>query len=226
MGIVLGAADIIRELTSTTAEQQRWLETIKSAGSQLLSQIEGMLTYVSLGSGNTPVPAIPFSLSEVAEGAAAEARPDAERKGVAFAVQADPRLPPRVRGDPDHLRRVLLILLANAIKFTPKGGYVALIVETCESRSRDVSTVEFSVADTGTGIAPDRQERVFESLTQGDNSSTRVHQGMGMGLAIAKRTVEAMGGAIQVESAPEKGTTFSFRATFPLDPAADVSLPT
>lgn len=76
---MLGAADIIRELTSTTAEQQRWLETIKSAGSQLLSQIEGMLTYVSLGSGNTPVPAIPFSLSEVAEGAAA-ARPDAERK--------------------------------------------------------------------------------------------------------------------------------------------------
>jgi signal transduction histidine kinase len=62
LGIVLGAADIIRELTSTTAEQQRWLETIKSAGSQLLSQIEGMLTYVSLGSGNTPVPAIPFSL--------------------------------------------------------------------------------------------------------------------------------------------------------------------
>jgi signal transduction histidine kinase len=225
LGIVLGAADIIRELTSTTAEQQRWLETVKSAGSQLLSIIDGMLIYVSLGSGNAPVRAVPFSIHEVVADAAAEARQDADRNGVAFVVEADPGLPPRVRGDPDHLRRVLLVLLANAIKFTPKEGTVALNVEPCESRSRDVSTVEFSVTDTGIGIAPDRQEQIFEPLTQGDSSLTRVHRGMGMGLAIAKRTVEAMGGAIRVESAPEKGMTFSVLVTFPMDPATDISTP-
>jgi CheY-like chemotaxis protein len=157
----------------------------------------------------------PFDLKLVVETALDAVRPAAEAKGIRLQGVLDPRAGP-ITGDPDRLQQVVWNLLMNAVKFTPKGGRVQANLQRVNSH------VEIVVSDTGQGIAPDILPLIFERFRQGDSSSTRVHTGLGLGLALVKHLVELHGGTVVAQSAGEgKGATFVVKL-----PLAIAELPT
>src|SRR5258705_12189995 len=123
----------------------------------------------------------------------------ATAKGIEFLVSIMPEVPPAVRGDPHHLRQILINLAGNAVKFTERGSVTVHVSAHSESDSR--VQLKFSIRDTGIGIAPEAQARIFESFTQADQSTTRRFGGSGLGTTIAKQLVDLMGGVIGMESA-------------------------
>src|SRR5690606_28528534 len=129
-------------------------------------------------------------------------------KGLALTSTIGPGLPDRLRGDPRHLRQILVNLLSNAIKFTRHGEVACRVF--CITSSTDQALIRFEVADTGIGISKQAQSRIFDSFTQADESTTRSYGGTGLGTTIAKQLVELMGGTISVSSEPGKGSLFWF----------------
>jgi len=148
--------------------------------------------------------------------------PRAQAKGLEIACSIDPRVPDRVIGDAARLRQVLLNLAGNAVKFTEAGG-LAIMVEP----GAKPGEIGFAVRDTGIGIAPAAQARVFEEFEQADGGMTRKFGGTGLGLAISRRIVERMGGSLTLDSAVGRGATFRFTVALPAaaDPAARSALP-
>jgi len=130
----------------------------------------------------------------------------AQGKGVSLAQLVDAEVPATLQGDAARLRQIMTQVLGNAVKFTQRGEIIVRVAVSRQSESQ--MWLHFSVSDTGIGIAPDIQKHVFEAFRQGDGSQTRRFGGTGMGLAIAKHTVELMGGEIGLESEPGKGSTF------------------
>jgi PAS domain S-box-containing protein len=208
---LLGMTDLLLD-TALTPEQTTYVKAAKTSGETLLSLIDEILDFSKIEAGKLDLDARPFSLAVLVEEAVELLAPRAQAKGIEIASFVDERLPARVTGDAARLRQVLLNIAGNAVKFTECGG-VAVIVEPGE-REKDVC---LRVRDTGIGIAPQDQARIFQDFEQTDGSSTRKFGGTGLGLAISKRIVERMGGSIAVESAPGVGSTFSL--TLPLAPA-------
>ncbi|MBV9557550.1 MAG: response regulator, partial [Pseudolabrys sp.] len=157
-----------------------------------------------------------FALRELIEDAIELVAPRAQDKGIELGCFIDPHVPATVTGDPARLRQVLLNLLGNAVKFTERGG-VTIIAEPAS----ELDHVNIAVHDTGIGIAPADQPRIFREFEQADGSSTRQFGGTGLGLAISKRIVERMGGSISLDSEPGVGSTFSF--SVPLPTASDAA---
>ena len=140
--------------------------------------------------------------------------PRADTQGIDLRLDLDEDLPPWVRGDPVRLRQVLLNLLANAIKFTSEGQVSVRVERWPDEAGEDLASISFIVQDTGVGIAPEAQSRVFLPFTQADSSTTRRFGGTGLGLAICKQIVEHAGGEIGLESTPGSGSTFWFTMRF------------
>ncbi len=209
---ILGMADLLLD-TPLTPEQLTYAKAAKTSGETLLSLIEEILDFSKIEAGKLELEEAPFALVPLVEETVELLAPRAQAKDIEIASFVDARLPEKVVGDAARLRQVLLNLAGNAIKFTETGG-VALIVEPGE-RDNDV---RFLVRDTGIGLAPEDQARVFRDFEQADGSSTRKFGGTGLGLAISKRIVEHMDGHIAVESEAGRGATFSF--SVPLTPAA------
>jgi signal transduction histidine kinase/CheY-like chemotaxis protein len=210
---ILGMADLLLD-TPLSPEQLTYAKAAKTSGETLLSLIEEILDFSKIEAGKLDLEARPFALSALVEETVELLAPRAQAKDFEIASFVDDRLPGLVVGDVARLRQVLLNLAGNAIKFTEQGG-VALVVEPGE-RANDI---RFLVRDTGIGLAPQDQARVFRDFEQADGSSTRKFAGTGLGLAISKRIVERMDGCIAVDSQAGRGATFSF--TVPLPPAAD-----
>lgn len=210
---LLGMADLLLD-TSLTPEQLTYAKAAKTSGETLLSLIEEVLDFSKIEAGKLDLEPQPFALVPLVEEAVELLAPRAQTKGIEIASYVDNRLPATIVGDAARLRQVLLNLAGNAVKFTVQGG-VAVIVEPGE---RD-GDIRFLVRDTGIGLAPRDQARVFLDFEQADDSSTRKFGGTGLGLAISKRIVERMHGSIAVESAPGDGSTFSFTVALPAAPA-------
>jgi PAS domain S-box-containing protein len=208
---MLGMADLLLD-TPLTAEQVTYAKAAKTSGETLLSLIEEILDFSKIEAGKLDLEARPFALSALVEEAVELLAPRAQAKGIEIASFVDERLPAHLVGDAPRLRQVLLNLAGNAIKFTEKGG-VAVVVEPGDHAGE----VRFQVRDTGIGLAPDDQARIFREFEQADSSPTRKFGGTGLGLAISRRIVERMDGRIGVDSAPGRGATFT--ATLPLMPA-------
>jgi anti-sigma regulatory factor (Ser/Thr protein kinase) len=139
-------------------------------------------------------------------------RSQAIAKGLEFSAVIDPLLPPQLNGDPGRLRQVLLNLLGNAVKFSAQGS-ISFRLRLLEQTPTEV-TVEATVVDTGIGIDPEAQARLFRPFTQADGSTTRHYGGTGLGLVISRRLAHLMGGNLTLQSAPGRGSTFQFTATF------------
>jgi len=208
---ILGMADLLLD-TPLTPEQLTYAKAAKTSGETLLSLIEEILDFSKIEAGKLELEARPFALVPLVEETVELLAPRAQAKDIEIASFVDDRLPANVVGDAARLRQVLLNLAGNAIKFTEQGG-VAVIVEPGE-RENDI---RFLVRDTGIGLKPEDQARVFRDFEQADGSSTRKFGGTGLGLAISKRIVARMDGRIAVDSEPGAGATFSF--TVPLAPA-------
>ncbi len=206
---ILGMSDLLLD-TPLTPEQTTYAKAVKTSGETLLSLINEILDFSKIEAGRLELEARPFSLAALTEEAVELLAPRAQEKGLEIASFIDEHVPPRVTGDATRLRQVLLNLAGNAVKFTEKGG-LAVIVEPGPA----TDAITFTVRDTGIGIAPDAQARIFGEFEQADGGSTRRYGGTGLGLSIAQRIVERMGGRITVTSAPGAGSTFRFTVPFP-----------
>lgn len=201
---VLGMTELLQG-TDLTKEQSRYVDTVRRSGEALLSIINNILDFSKIEAGRMELEIIPFDLQQVANDAVAICAEDAVRKGLDLSLDLDPGLPRMFLGDPGRLRQVMVNLLGNAVKFTQEGS-VRLMLELAE----EPALVRVAVEDTGIGIPPEAQQRIFHQFAQGDESMTRKYGGTGLGLAIARQLTELMGGALEVESEPGRGSRFTF----------------
>ncbi len=209
---VIGMAGLLLE-TDLTDEQLDFAETINISADSLLQIINDILDFSKIEAGKMELEAIDFDLGRVVEEAVDLLAVPARRQGLELTCQLTEGTPGSVRGDPGRLRQILINLLNNAVKFTPRGE-VSLRVGP--DAGGEPGSVRFTVRDTGIGIPPDRRKRLFSSFYQVDASTTRKYGGTGLGLAITRQLVELMGGRIKVSSEEGKGSTFSF--TIVLEP--------
>ena len=214
---ILGMTDLLLD-TPLSAEQTTYAQAVRTSGENLSSLIEELLDFSKIEAGKLELQTQPFALAALVEETVELLAPRAQAKGLDIGSYVDPRLAQHVVGDAARLRQVLLNLAGNAVKFTETGG-VAVIVEP----SSEAGEVRFLVRDTGIGIAPDAQARIFEEFEQADGGSTRKFGGTGLGLAISRRIVERMGGYIALDSMPGQGSTFGF--LIPLPAAVDGAAP-
>ncbi|MCA6107498.1 PAS domain-containing hybrid sensor histidine kinase/response regulator [Bradyrhizobium cenepequi] len=199
---IIGMSGLLMD-TPLTPEQMTYAKAVKTSGDALLSLIEELLDYSKIEAGKIDLEERPFALSKLIEDVTELLAPRAEAKGIEIAAYIDERLPIDVVGDAARLRQVLLNLAGNAIKFTAAGG-VALVVQP-GIRPNEIS---FLVRDTGIGIAPEAQQRIFREFEQADEGIARSYGGTGLGLSISDRIVKRMGGRIALASTPGAGSTF------------------
>ena len=208
---IIGMSGLLLD-TTPTPEQATYAKAIKTSGEALMALIEELLDYSKIEAGKLDLEERPFVLSTLIEEITELLAPRAQAKHLEIASYVDERLPLEVVGDAARLRQVLLNLAGNAIKFTASGG-VALIVEP--GISNEISCL---VGDTGIGIPPEAQSRIFREFEQADERVARNYGGTGLGLAISERIVKRMGGRIRLESEPGRGSTFEI--SIPLQPSA------
>jgi PAS domain S-box-containing protein len=220
---VLGMAGLLLQ-TPLTSQQLDYGRAIRSSAEHLLVVINDILDFSKLEAGEMQLQHLDFDLDCCLESVVDILAAPAEEKGLELTVLVEGDVPRQLQGDAGRLRQVLLNLAGNAIKFTEAGevAITASVSDTGASAPEPAVTLRFEVTDTGIGIAPDDQVKLFRSFSQVDASSTRQHGGTGLGLVICKQLVELMGGAIGVESTPGQGSTFWFTAVFDRQTTATV----
>jgi signal transduction histidine kinase/response regulator of citrate/malate metabolism len=199
--------------------QRRHVATAAASGETLLALLDAILEYARLEAGTETLERRNFHLDRLIEAAADLMRPQAAAKGLALRVSLAGAAVP-VNGDPVRINRVLLNLIGNAIKFTERG-YVD--VQAALEPTGAGRVLRLSISDTGIGVAPEMQERIFEDFVQADDSIMRRFGGTGLGLAISRRLARLMGGDLAIESTPGSGSTF--RLTVPLAGAEEAAPP-
>ncbi len=222
MNAVIGFTELLRE-TPLAKEQMDYVHTIQSSAKLLLSLINDVLDYSKLDSKKVDLEKIPFSLQDLISELVKVVRLTTQEKGITIEYIVDDRIAPQIVGDSFRLQQVLTNLMANAVKFTERGGINLFI--SLQSMQKDKCVLFFSVKDTGIGIPHDKIELLFKAFSQTDGSITRRFGGTGLGLAISAELVRLMGGEIGVSSVPGIGSTFYFTATFgiPASHGIDIS---
>jgi PAS domain S-box-containing protein len=220
MNGVIGVTDLLLG-TALTAEQREMADTIRNSGTALLTIINDILDLSKIEAGKIVFEHVPFDLRKVVQACTGILAMGAREKGLELTVRIDDAVPPVVIGDAGRLRQVLTNLVSNALKFTEEGS-VRVSVSVKEDGESDVLLL-FEVSDTGIGIPLAQQERVFDSFTQADSSTTRRYGGTGLGLTISRQLVERMGGVIGVLSVPGEGSTFRFTARLGRGRAEDLA---
>ncbi|HEX2090006.1 MAG TPA: PAS domain S-box protein [Actinomycetota bacterium] len=212
LNAVIGMTGLLLD-TNLAPEQQRFAEVIRNSGDTLLSVINEILDFSKIEAGRLDLEDQPFDLSNCIESVLELVATTAAEKGLDLAYSLDPEVPQTIRGDETRLRQILLNLVNNAVKFTERGEVVLTLGATQRrggNGSEGAYELHFAVRDTGIGIPEDRMDRLFESFSQVDASTTRRYGGTGLGLAISKRLVELMNGRMWVESRVGEGSTFHF----------------
>ncbi|MBI5769976.1 MAG: response regulator [Verrucomicrobia bacterium] len=205
MNGVLGMLRVVRD-TDLTSEQRGYLKTASDSAEALLLLLNDVLDFSKIEAGRLELEAAPFPPATMARSVIDLLHARARDKGLALDLILGDSLPGVIIGDSARLRQVLVNLIGNAIKFTDKGK-VELFVD-CVERTPTKAMMHFTVKDTGIGIDSAAQERLFKPFTQADSSMSRKYGGTGLGLAISQRISQAMGGALQVSSVLNKGSTF------------------
>jgi two-component system sensor histidine kinase/response regulator len=204
---IIGMTGLTLE-TELTPEQRDSLETVQFSAFALLNVINDILDFSKIEAGKIEIESLDFDLNDCVEATLKAHSLQAHEKGLELLCEVAAGVPRWVTGDPGRLRQVLNNLLGNALKFT-KEGEVGLKVQSDVVEER-ASTVHFIVSDTGVGIPAEKLAVIFDAFGQADTSTTRQYGGTGLGLTIARRMVELMGGRMWVESAPGKGSCFHF----------------
>jgi len=207
LNAIIGMNDLLRD-TELNAEQGEMVRAMHDASRSMLKLIENVLDISKIEAGKVTIEETDFDLHGLINGTTGVLVSQAEIRGLQLRAHVMPEVPHELRGDPYHLRQVLYNLIGNGIKFTESGG-VTLTVTSLGEGDHAVR-LRFAIEDTGIGMAPEVQERIFDSFVQADDSTTRRYGGTGLGTTIAKQLVEMMGGQIGLQSAVGKGSTFWF----------------
>ena len=194
--------------SSLTPELRDFAMTIRSSGETLMVLINDILDFSKIEAGKMTMESIEFDPLEVVEGTLEMLAEQAHIKGLELAASVSDKIPAQLLGDPSRLRQILTNLIANAIKFTAHGEVV--ITVKCMDESETEVALRVEVRDSGIGITPEAQKRLFQAFVQADGSTTRKYGGTGLGLAISRRLVELMGGEMGIESERGVGSTFWF----------------
>ncbi|MGI9861247.1 ATP-binding protein [Moorella naiadis] len=211
LNAIIGFAQVLQKqyYGALTEKQVKYVEYILTSGRHLLSLINDILDLSKIEAGKLELEPATFSLPKLLENSLIMVKEKAVRHRLEVILQVDPDIP-ELTADERKVKQIVYNLLSNAVKFTPDGGKI-----TVRARLLPGDQVQVSVADTGIGIAPADQERIFEAFIQGDSGYTRQYEGTGLGLALVRRLVELHGGRVWVESAGSgQGSTFYF--TLPL----------
>ncbi len=210
MNGVLGFTSLLLD-TPLSAQQREWLTTIKHSGEALLTVLNDVLDFSKIEAGKVSLERLPFDFTACVNEVLELFGPRAKELGLALTVTRTSDVPKVLVTDPNRLRQVLLNLVSNAVKFTPRGSVLLDIDTVLSARGREVRV---RVRDTGIGIPLEKQATLFTHFTQADASTTRRYGGTGLGLAISKRLIELLGGEMGVQSAHGEGACFWF--TLPL----------
>jgi signal transduction histidine kinase/DNA-binding response OmpR family regulator len=210
---IIGLARLLQN-ADRPADYSDHLDSILTSAEGLLGIINDILDFAKIESGTLDLEAVPFAVEAAVQRAAKTLAYQAQAKGLQLHVRLPAAPLPVVVGDASRLGQVLLNLLTNAIKFTP-AGEVTASVDVSHYEGGQVH-LQFCVADTGIGIAPDKFAQIFRSFAQASSSTTRLYGGTGLGLAICQRLVELQGGHIWLDSQPERGSRFFFSLPYPV----------
>jgi len=208
---IIGINALLRK-TRITPEQLDLINTLGMSSEVLLSLLDNVLDIAKIEAGKMTLEHIDFDLHAVINGALKMAATQAAAKSLRFGASMDAKVPRLLKGDPHRLRQVILNLLANAIKFTSEGG-VQVRISLMEQRPES-ARIRCEVIDTGVGMTEEELSRIFAPFVQADESTTRQFGGTGLGTTISKQLIELMGGRMQVQSEPERGSTFRFEVPF------------
>ena len=208
---VLGMAQVMA-IDELSPVQRGRIDVIRKSGEALLLILNDILDLSKIEAGRLDLESAPFDIAGLTDGVAAIFVEAARAKAITFTCEVDDEVKGQYVGDVARLRQVLSNLVSNAVKFTEVGNVTLRVTKADDG-------LRFIVSDTGVGISPDRAEKVFEKFVQADSSTTRRFGGTGLGLAISREIVDAMGGAISVESTLGRGSTF--RVDLPLSSSTD-----
>lgn len=208
MNGILGMTELALA-TELKDDQRELLSMAKSSADSLLFVLNEILDYSKIEAGKIALDPAPFDAAEMAAGAVRSMAAAAKNKGLEITLHVAPGLPRRLVGDSNRLRQVLLNLIGNAIKFTAEGEVNVSVSASAEEKAGKWK-VQFSVRDTGIGIAAEKQAKLFQPFEQGDSSTTRQYGGTGLGLAISRQLIEMMEGYIWIESELGIGSAFHF----------------
>ena len=216
---ITGMTELLLD-TELDEEQQEYGEQVRFSADVLLSLINNILDFSKIEAGKLHLESIDFDLYKIIEEAVDIVTLEAHKKELELAIYIDPRTPHMLQGDPVRLRQILVNLVKNAVKFTARGSILVSVKALKEDRH--LTTLKFIIFDTGVGISPEKQEKLFQSFSQVDSSTTRKFGGTGLGLTIARNLTELMGGRIGVESSAGKGAAFWFTAVMEKQDRANI----
>ena len=207
---IIGVADILSG-TELTPQQQDYVDLIRSSGEALLAIINDILDFSKIEANKLELEQTPFHLKRLCEEVQAIFYAPIKNKSLDFSFNLDKQLPENIISDPVRIKQILINLIGNAIKFTQEEGKIELNVSLSTQSHPETNAcfIHFAVKDSGIGITPEQQERLFQPFSQADPSTTRKFGGTGLGLQISKRLAELMGGDIELSSLPNQGSTFT-----------------
>ncbi|MCP4550000.1 MAG: response regulator [bacterium] len=217
MNGILGMTELLRG-TELDSEQREYVSTVHTSADSLLAIINDILDFSKIEAGKLELERVPCDVGSVIEDVGDLLALKTCEKGLALIIDLDPALPDNLLGDPVRVRQAIINLVGNAIKFTSEGEIV--VKATCEHSDSRTVKIKVSIRDTGIGISPSAQARLFDPFMQADTSTTRNFGGTGLGLSICRLLADLMGGDIGVESVLGEGTTFWITMVLDVDQAA------
>ncbi|HMB48689.1 MAG TPA: response regulator [Afifellaceae bacterium] len=219
MNGVMGMAELLAK-TELDSKQKMFTDIIVKSGHALVTIINDILDFSKIDSGQLELDPMPFKLAEAIEDVVTLMSAKVDEKDIELAVRIQPDLPDMYVGDVGRIRQIVTNLVGNAVKFTEHGH---VLVDVSGSVNDDMASLQIKIEDTGIGIKQDQCNLIFEKFNQIDGSSTRKHEGTGLGLTIGKMLVDKMGGEIGVESVMGEGSTFWFTLPLPVHGDAKIS---